>query len=158
YSEKLKVLKQIENKKFIEASLKNPQIKREVFFNRTLNLYNETQNLGQTMIKVYPNNPLLAEIYYTMALNSRDYGMDKKSLNYLKISLKHAHAKKQLQYYIHTALAEHYYNEKNYKSCIYHYNQTLYKKDDNCLTKNLYTYGWCEFKVNAYTKAIDTLV
>lgn len=158
YSEKLKVLKQIENKKFIEASLKNPQIKREVFFNRTLNLYNETQNLGQTMIKVYPNNPLLAEIYYTMALNSRDYGMDKKSLNYLKISLKHAHAKKQLQYYIHTALAEHYYNEKNYKSCIYHYNQTFYKKDDNWFTKNLYNYGWCEFKINAYTKAIDTLV
>src|SRR5690606_24062817 len=103
-------------------------------------------------------NNLMAEVYYTMALNSRDYAHDKKSLNFLRKALERSKSKPQLQHYIHTALAEYYYNDKNYKSCIYYYNMAIRNTNDEWLTKNLYNYGWCHFKENNYNTSIDPLV
>jgi len=156
-SERIKLYKEKENKSFLEISAKGKKISRKKAFSKTLYHYEKTRKFAFSILKKYPHTRYKAQIYYTLALNSRDYAYDNKELRYLKNALRFT-PKGDVTWYLATvSLAEYYYNNKKYKSAVSTYKKVIYNKDDEWYTKNLYNYGWCLLKTHKFGTAIDKL-
>lgn len=156
-SEKLKLWKQRENELFMKSSLKGKKISRRRAFKRTLSLYEKTRKQGLAIIRKHPKNQYRAAIYYTLALNSRDYSYDDKEFRYLRSALALSPRGSEIRYLTRTSLAEYYYNKKKYKKAVNIYKIVTKNLDDEWHTKNLYNYGWCLLKTHKFEKAITTL-
>ncbi len=157
-SEIVKLFKEKENREFMAKKLKyGSKVKRENSFKKTLKLYKEANAYGLSILKKYPNTPYKAGIYYTLALNSRDFSYDKKELGYLRAAIKYSSGQNKVNYLARTSLAEYYYNKKNWKAAVYQYEIVLKNADDEWYSKNLLNYGWCLLKAQKFGKAIDSL-
>lgn len=157
-SEKLKLIKEKENKIFVKQKLKHGEkINRKNSFTQTLKNYNETNSYGESILNKFPNTKYKAAIYYTLALNSRDFAYDNKELAFLREAIKYSNGQEKVNYLARTSLAEYYYNQKDWKSAIYQYEIVLNNKDDEWFTKNLLNYGWCLLKDHKFGSAIDHL-
>lgn len=157
-SEKLKLIKEKENKSFMADKMKHgSKVKRQDSFRKTLSLYKMTNDYGQSILKKYPNTKFKAAIFYTLALNSRDFSYDNKELGFLRKAIEHSGGQEQVNYLARTSLAEYYYNNKNWKSAIAQYNTVIKNKDDEWYTKNLLNYGWCLLKDHHFDQAINSL-
>ena len=150
-SERIKLHKEKENKAFIIKKLP-----RKIAFKKSLSLLKETNRYGHSILKKYPNSRYTAAIYYTMALNIRDYSLNKSEYSYLIKALNHSKSS-HLNHLIRTSLAEYHYNKKNYKKAVRLYSKVIRKRNDEWLTKNLFNYGWCLFKTKKFNLAIDYL-
>lgn len=157
-SEKLKLIKEKENKVFMAKKMKfGKKIKRKNSFKQTLRSYKETNAYGQSILRKFPNTRFKAAIYYTLALNSRDFSYDTNELKFLKLAIKHSHGQSKVNYLARTSLAEYHYNNKNWKSAIYQYKIVIKNQDDEWYTKNLLNYGWCLLKDKKFGHAINNL-
>ena len=157
-SELIKLYKEKENKEFMEKKAKwGKKVSRKKSFKKTLDLYHDAHRFGQSLLKRYPNSRYQAAIYYTLALNSRDFSYDKKQLTYLRKAIKYSSASSKVNYLARTSLAEYYYNNKQWKAAIYQYELVLKNQDDEWHTKNLLNYGWCQLKNHQFEKAIVSL-
>lgn len=156
-TEKIKLLKENENKNFLALKLKGKKIVRKKAFKKTLKLYHEVNKLGHSILKKYPRTQHRSSIYYTLALNSRDYAYDKKEEKYLKLAIKFHPRNSEIFYLAKTALAEYYYNAKKYSKAIRFYKELTQSTQDEWYTKNLYNYGWCLLKVKKFKEATHLL-
>lgn len=157
-SELLKLYKEKENKEFMQQKQKyGRKVSRKKVFKRTLKLYKEAHETGHRLLRNYPNSRYKASIYYTLAINSRDFSYDNKQLGYLKKAIKFSNATNKVNYLARTSLAEYYYNNKNWKAAVYQYNIVLKNQDDEWYTKNLLNYGWCQLKNHKFNVAINSL-
>ena len=156
-TEKIKLFKEIDNKNFLSLKMKKRKISRVKAFKKTLNAYTEVKKLGHKILKKYPRTKFRSNIYYTLALNSRDYGYDKKEEQYLQLAIKYHTQNSEILYLAKTALAEYYYNEKKYNHAIKLYKDITLITQDEWYTKNLYNYGWCLLKTKNFHKAISLL-
>lgn len=160
YSEKIKLVKEIENQNFIKSTGKK---KKESFFKESKALQSKAEKFGLSTIRAYPSYDKNSKIYYTLALNSRDYGSGKNVEKYLYRALKNAPAGTPVIYKARVALAEYYYNDKKYKTAINYYRSIFAKKHktereaDEWLSKHHYNLAWCYLKVVNYQKALDHL-
>ena len=137
-SEKVKLYKEKENKEFMAKKMKyGKKIKRQDIFKKTVSLYKEANAYGLGLLRKYPKTSYKAAIYYTLALNSRDFAYDNKELSYLRNAIKYSKGQRNVNYLARTSLAEYYYNKKNWKAAIYQYEIVLNNKDDEWYTKNL---------------------
>jgi hypothetical protein len=159
HSEKLKLIHEKNNNEFLTKSLKsNIAQKKESYFTETRSYYAQTKKFGLAILSRYPGNRRQAEIFFALALNSRDYGKDLITESYLlkTISLvKDPHH--SLRHHAETALADFYYNEKRYMEAISYYQRAIQKTEDEWLTKHLFNLSWCYLKVREFDKAIDTI-
>lgn len=157
-SEKIKLFKEKENKEFVAKKLKyGKKIKRKNAFKKTLSLYNEANNFGKRLLRIYPRTSYKAAIYYTLALNARDFAYDNNELGFLKKAIRFSKGQRQVNYLATTSLAEYYYNNKKYKMAVKNYEKIIGNRDDEWLTKNLYNYGWCLLKTHKFDHAINRL-
>ena len=157
-SEKVKLFKEKENKEFVKLKLKHGnKITRKQIFKETLKLYNQANAYGHNLLRRYPNTRYKAAIFYTLALNSRDFSYDNNELKFLRKALEFSRTGQQVNYLARTSLAEYYYNNKQWKSAIYQYDIVLNNKDDEWFTKNLLNYGWCKLKNQEFKDAIVSL-
>ena len=90
------------------------KVKRKNAFRKTLALYNDAHKYGMRMLKKHPRTSFKAAIFYTLALNARDFAYDTKELGYLNKAIRYSKNQKQVRYLATTSLAEYYYNQKNY--------------------------------------------
>lgn len=160
YSEKIKLVKEKENQDFLESDGKR---KKATFFTKSRKLQIQAEKFGLNTIRAFSNYDKNSKIYYTLALNSRDYGKGKNVEKYLYRALKNAPAGTPIIYKAKVALAEYYYNEKKYKTAVNYYRSTLGKKHkterekDEWLSKHHYNLAWCYLKIVDYKKALDHL-
>jgi hypothetical protein len=152
YSERMAIIKKIEDQEFLEQ--KKGKVEKAIYFTKTTQEYNRIQKFGLDVIKDYPTSQNLADIYYTLALNSRDFATDNKTENYLMKSLILA-KNKSLQYNIRSAMADFYYNEKKYNQAIEHYEWIISQFDDEWKSKNLYNLSWCYLKVENFKRGLE---
>ncbi len=155
-TETIKLVREKENKNFLEA---NPALIRKrgkkSFFRKSQALYREVRRDGLNLIKKFPRFRYLSEVYYTLALNSRDYGGDKETEKFLLRSLKYSIPNSPIVHAAKTSLAEHYYNGKKYKKAIRFYRDVLKNQTDEWTTKHLYNLSWCYIKTKDYNQAIE---
>lgn len=156
-TERIKLIREKENKRFLEASPRfRKQKGKKWFFSESRKLYYKVRKDGLNIIKNWPRFRYASEIYYTLALNSRDYGGDKETEKFLLKSLKTAIPRSPIIHAAKTSLAEHYYNGKKYKKAIRYYTDVLKNKEDEWYTKHLYNVSWCYIKTKKYDQAIES--
>lgn len=154
-SEKLKLIHQKNNHEFLNN--KNPGMKKAQFMAETKNYYEDTKSFAETILKMFPKTNLKPHIFFAMAINSRDYGHDNLAEKYLKYVISHELSDATLKHHAQTALAEHYYNEKQYPASIALYERVIKNEKDSWLTKHLYNLSWCYLKNRNFPGAIKTI-
>lgn len=151
-SEKLRIIREKENKAFLENS--RPGILKSTFFKYSNRFYKSIRSEGLKIIKKYPHFKNNADIYYSLALNARDMGIEKEENHFLYKALAKTRSR-TLTYNIKMSLAEHHYNSKNYKKAIQFYTPVIENKSDDWYTKHLFNLSWCYVKTKKYDKAIE---
>ncbi len=158
YSEKIKLIKEKENLNLLKADasvvIKNG---KETFFKASQEQYKTAQSYALTIISQYPKYPRIAEIYYALAINSRDYGTASDTERFLKLAIANSTGESKTMYNAKTALAEYYYNNKRYHEAVVYYNDVLKNPDDEWYGKHLYNAGWCHLKERNFKKALDLI-
>lgn len=159
HSERLKLIHEKNNREFMEKSKVTGSGKnKETFFGETRAYYQITKDFGVRILKDNPVSHRKAEVMYAMALNSRDYGRDNITEQYLiqAIALVKDH-KNSIRHHAETALADYYYNEKRFPEAITYYQRVIKNAEDDWMTKHLFNLSWCYLKNREFDKAIDTI-
>jgi tetratricopeptide (TPR) repeat protein len=157
YSEKIKLVMEQENKAFLESKDGKKHLSKDKFFKQSLSLYQTTKKFGESLISRYPDSPRKGAVYYTLALNSRDYGRDKMTETYLNKALRLIKPTSNLRHHAETSLADFYYNEKRYQEAIKYYEVVVKDDADDWKPKHLLNLGWCYMKTNRHSEAIEKL-
>ena len=158
YSEKIKLIKEKENLNMLKADanivLKNG---KESFFKASQEQYKTAQAYAITIITQYPKYPRIAEIYYALAINSRDYGTNTDTERFLKLAISNSTGESKTMYNAKTALAEYYYNNKRYHEAVAYYTDVLKNNEDEWYGKHLYNAAWCHLKERNFKKALELM-
>lgn len=158
YTEKIGLIKTKENNSYLSSSpKKRDQFGRDYFFRESKKLNIKVERFGINILSKYPHFRSRPDVYYTLALNSRDYGDNNQTEKYLLRALAEQSISKGTQYNAWTSLGDHYYNEKQYEKAIKYYNYALKRPGDEWYTKHLFNNAWCYFKIKKHTKAIELL-
>lgn len=160
YSEKLKLIHEKNNNEFLKAA--QDQIitgnAKEGYFLESRLFYQKVKDYGHQLLKEHPHYKRVHEAYYTLGLNSRDFGIDGIAGPYLLKTLTLLNAKDLgLRHHAMSALADHYYNEKEFSKAIQYYEKVVRNHNDDWLTKNLFNLSWCYLKNRNFEAAIETI-
>ncbi len=163
YSERLGLIKEKENAAFLGAPMadrakRSAKRSKDSYFTESLQIYQKVKSFGLNIITDYPKHAEIGTIYFTLATNSRDFGKDRMTEFYFIKARQHVLPSSQLAHSIHVGLAEHYYNEKDFKKAttIYH---TVVKNDkDEWLAKHYFNLAWCNLKSKQFDTAINNLI
>jgi hypothetical protein len=158
YSEKIKLIKEKENSIFLKADPKRVAEKgKDFFFKSSAEQFQNAQTFGLSIIKEYPRYEKNNEIYYALAVNTRDYGTGKEAENFLLLSLKSGTKNIKIAYNARVGLAEYYYNEKKYNQANIYYDEILKTSSDEWYSKHLYNSSWCHLKERNFNKALSLI-
>ena len=158
FCEKIKIQREKENQNLIntgEESKERPG--KESFFKNSKNQALEAQTYAFKIIKNHPKYEKINEIYYALAINSRDYLENGETEGFLKFAIKFSKESDPTFYNSKTALAEYYYNNKKYVEAIDYYTDILKNKNSEWYSKHLYNASWCYLKARNFTKALDLI-
>ncbi len=159
YSEKIKLIKEKENFNLLKADIKDVQKNgKESFFKASSNQYKIAQSYAISIINQHPNYPKISEIYYALAINSRDYGTSEETEKFLKLAITKSSADSKTFYNAKTSLAEYYYNNKKYSDALVFYNDVLKNNTDEWYGKHLYNAAWCNLKERNFKRALELMI
>ncbi|OUR97116.1 hypothetical protein A9Q84_12360 [Halobacteriovorax marinus] len=156
YSENLKIIKEVENGIFLRN--RNKSLKKKHFFIKSMKLNKKVEKLGRYITKKWKNYRSNAAIYYTLALNERDFNDSKRTKYYLRKSLTVAPNNSPIVHSVKTSLAELYYNDKLYKKAIKYYVDVIKNTGDEWYAKHHYNFGWCLLKTRRQKAALNHLL
>lgn len=152
-SEKLAIIREDENARVLKTGKRSKD-----YYAKTKLRAAKIEKEAKYLINKNPYFVGIPNIYYTIGMNARDLGDEKKSAFYLEKALSLSKEKGDLLYKIHVALAEHYYNGKKYKKAIFHYTYVINNMADEWTSKNFYNYAWCLLLEKRFDEAINALV
>lgn len=157
YSERLKLELERENKAFLDSKDPGKHNTKDSYFSQSLKQYQTVRAFGEELLKKYPDSKRRGAMYYTLALNSRDFGRDKRTEAYLLSALKLIQNGTQLRHHAETSLADFYYNEKRFKEAVSYYEKVVKNEEDEWLPKHMLNLGWCYMKSDRNDDAIEAL-
>ncbi len=157
YSERMKLTLEKENKAFLEAKGADKHSRKESFFRESLRQYGETRRYGEKFLASYPESRRRGAAFYTLGLNSRDFGRDKRTETYMLKAMELIRPGSDLRHHAETSLADHYYNEKRFQDAIPYYERVVKNDADEWLPKHLLNLGWCQMKTGRHDPAIASL-
>ena len=158
YSEKIKLIKEKETQSLLKADPSQIAINgKESFFKNSQEQYITAQKYALSLIAQYAKYERISEIYYALAINSRDYGTSSETEQFLKLAINTSKEDDKTMYNAKTALAEYYYNNKNYNEAIGYYSDVLKKNDSEWYGKHLYNASWCHLKERNFKKALELI-
>lgn len=158
YTEKIKLLREKETQSMMKDDPETV-IKRgkESYFAQSLEQYELTQKFGLGILEQFPNFQKVAEVYYTLAINSRDFGTNTETEPFLKLAIKYSKENSKTLFNSKVSLAEYYYNEKKYADAVKFYDEILKNKTDEWYGKHLYNAAWCHLKERNFSKALNLI-
>lgn len=155
YSDRLKIIRDEENARFLKESAVNKKINKASFFTKSMEEYKKIDNFGRSVIQKNPTYLRIGEIYLTLGLNARDFAGDEaQSEKYLFQGLEVTPKNSPLVYYLKVALAEHFYTIKNFSKSEIYYQEVVKNKESEMLTKHLHNYAWCLIQSNKLEYAL----
>lgn len=154
YSERLQLLRRIENQKLFKGITK-----KDKAYTESNRLFDQTQAFGQHYLTKYKKSRHIADVYIRLASNiihvKNDLASHEATIKgYLKEALKRSDDS-QLQHQAKVTLGELDYNLERFKDAAKHYKVVIRDTQDPGYTRHLLNYSWCLFKLNNYTKAIS---
>jgi hypothetical protein len=158
YTEKIKLIRERETALMLKEDSATVLKKgKESYYSISTEQYNFTQKFGQSVAIEFPKYKKVAEIYYSLAINSRDFGNNSETENFLKMAIKNSKENNKTMINAKTSLAEYYYNEKKYAQAIEFYNEILKQSNDEWYGKHLYNAAWCNLKEKNALKALSLM-
>lgn len=155
YSDRLKIIRDEENSRFLKESAGKKNIQKSSFFTKSMEEYKKIDVFGMNVIKKNPTYLRIGEIYLTLGLNARDFAGDEvQSEKYLLKGLEVTPKNSPLVYYLKVALAEHFYTTKNFSKSEFYYQDVVKNKESEMLTKHLHNYAWCLIQSNKLEYAL----
>lgn len=158
YTEKIRLFRERENEIMLKTESEIVLKKGKAsFYTQSNDQFIFTTNFGNKLIKDNPKYERLAEVYYTQAMNSRDYGTNKDTESLLKLAISKSKSGSKTEYNSKVSLAEYYYNEKKYHDAVINYNDVLENKESEWYTKHLYNAAWCLLKERQFERALQLM-
>ena len=158
FSEKIKLIKENENLALLKSDPKDiATTGKDSYFQKSKSQYVGAQKFALALIQEYPKYNRISEIYYALAINSRDYGTSLETEQFLKLSIKYSSDNSKTMYNAKTALAEFYYNNKRYSDAIAYYQEILKNSNNEWYGKHLYNDAWCHLKERKFKKALELI-
>lgn len=158
YTERIKLIMEKENNTFMQASLqKGFQGSKNEFFKETHSEYKKIMSYGNWLLSHYQGHPYIADIYFNLGLNSRDYAAGDGTEEYLLRSLSSKGIKPARAHLARAALAEHYFNKQEFGKALPYYKKIVGKKSDPWRAKHYYNLSWCLLKEKDFNLAFKSM-
>ncbi len=159
YLEKARLIRDFENNKFLELP---PDIRvktdKNKFFKDSNKYFKRAQTTCERIIKRYPKFKFKSDVYYILAFNAKEFNNVKKAKRYLQLALKHARRGSRSYKKASLALAEIYYNEKNFNKAEPLYERGTLGRKDKWWTKDSFNLAWSYYRQRKYNDAIKLML
>lgn len=157
--EKARILRETETDRYLKISpSKRSRVdKRKIFKNSTA-YFNQAKTHCLNLLKRYPNYRGRADAYYILAYHARDIEKNKKkATKYFTGARKSSRRGSVVHNKSTMALAEMYYNQKQYRKSVPLYETALKGKKNRWWTKDAHSLAWSYFRVGQKKRAISTM-
>jgi len=156
--EKGRILKDLENQKFLEIPVAERVKKnKEDAFRESHRYFDQAQKTVLTLIKKFPRFEERADAYYILAYNAKEINQEEQSKKYFQKALNESRAGTVVADKSRIALAEIYFNSGSFDKSLILYESALKTKRDKWWTKDAFNLAWSYFKMGKYDKAISTM-
>ena len=158
YLEKARLIKDSENKRYLAIpAKKRSRVNKKRFFSKSRKYFSKAQRTCEGIIRNFRGFKMKAEVYYILAFNAKEFGKKEKAKKYFLLSLRNSRANAPIYKKTSLALAEVYYNERNYKKSLPLYKSAISGRKDKWWTKDAYNMAWSYYERKQFPKAIDLM-
>jgi tetratricopeptide (TPR) repeat protein len=156
--EKGRLLKDLENQKFLEISAKErDKANRDEAFKESRRYFEQAQKTVLVLLKKFPRFDEKSDAYYILAYNAKEIKQEEQSKKFFVKALETARNGTVVADKSRIALAEMYFNSGSFDKSMNLYETALKTKRDRWWTKDAVNLGWSYFKMGKYDKAISTM-
>lgn len=155
--EKARIIKEVENDKFINlSSEKRRRVNKKKFFSQSNKYFSSAQRTCQLILKKFPRFSGKSDVYYIMAYNAKEFQQEKKAQQYFSRSVKSSKKTSFTSTRSKIALAEIYFNNGQYSKAIPLYENAFRnnKYRDKWYTKDSVNLAWSYYRVGKKSSAI----
>jgi hypothetical protein len=157
YLERARVLKEVENKKFLSLSAKRRRrINKKKFFSKSNSYFTKAQKVSYFILKKFKRFKQKSEVFYILGFNAKEFKKHKKAKNLFNKSYRSSRSAQSKEKSA-IALAEIYYNEKKFSKAISYYQVALKNEDSKWWTKDAHNLAWCFFREKQTKRAISLM-
>lgn len=159
YLEKARLIRDFENNSFLNLppSVRSKTNKGQ-FFKDSTKYFRRAQITCERIIERYPKFRFKSDVYYILAFNAKEFNKIKKAKRYLQLALKHARRGSRAYKKSSLALAEIYYNEKNFRGAEPLYERGTLGRKDKWWTKDSFNLAWSYYRQRKYNDAIKLML
>ncbi len=158
YLEKARIIKEIENDKYLSTGPKERRNKsKKSFFKRSRRYFIKAQKTCYFILKRFKKFKGRSDVLYILAFNAKEFKKDKDAKKYFALSIKTSKKNSSTRKRSGLALAEIYFNKKQYRKALKLYNQTLVSRKSKWWTKDAYNWAWCFFHTGKVKRAIKLM-
>lgn len=160
YLEKARHIKEAENLKYLKLTSKQRRkVSKVQYFKASKHNMKLAQKNCIYILNKFKSFRKRSDVYYILAYNSKEFNDPKSAKKYFKLAVKFSANNSKISNKARLALADIYYNEREYPSAIRLYEKALkIKKYRNTwYTKDLFNLSWSYFRVGKKAKAISKM-
>lgn len=157
-TQKIELIHEKENRIFLTQAIEkgNRSKSRSEYFKKSQSIYRKTRELGLRITNQFKNYHANDEVYYTLAMNERDYANNAQIEEFLRKSLKYSN-NPETRHKSLVELGEYLYNEKRYRESIQVYQHVISNRSDQWQAKHHFNLAWCYYQINEREKGIKLL-
>lgn len=158
YLEKARLIRERENKEYLVlAPEKRNSVDKKQFFRSSQEYFVKAQKTCYFILKKFPKFNNKADVYYILAYNAKEFQRNKEALGFFQKAVKSSGRSSETTMKSKLALAEMYYNQKEFNKAIPLYEETLRNKKQRWWTKDAYNLAWSYFRVGKKKQALDLM-
>jgi tetratricopeptide (TPR) repeat protein len=156
--EKARLWREKENQVYIALPNKVRQkTNKKNHFKTSARYFSEANRLCILITRRFKRYSSIGDVYYILGFNAKEAGKNKTALKYFSKASKKSKGNNITKVKSQIALAELYYNKKQYRKAIPLYEKSLNKFKDKWWTKDSFNLAWCYFRNYKYGKSISKM-
>ena len=158
YLERGRVVKEQENEKFLSIPVAQRRtINKNKFFVGSKNDLSKAYKLGGYILKKFPQTKIKGDVFYILAFYAQEFQGINKAKKYFDLAKKYSENNSSSFKKASLALADIFYNEKNFKQAISNYENAIDDKDSKWWTRDAFNLAWCYFREGEKNKGINLM-
>ncbi len=156
--EKGRLLRDQENQKYLDLPVaEREKANKDDYFKDSARYFEQAQKTVLVLLSKFKNFDEKSEAYYILAFNAKEQKQEEKAKRFFEQCLENARGESAIADKARIALAEIYFNKRDYDRALGLYEVALKKKTDKWWTKDAFNLAWSYFKVGKYDKAITLM-
>ncbi|MFT6069412.1 MAG: tetratricopeptide (TPR) repeat protein [Bacteriovoracaceae bacterium] len=156
--EKARHVKEQENAVYLGLdSLQRASVNKSKYFKKSQKYFVQAQKTCYYILKRFKKFKQKGDVYYILAYNAKEFQQQEKAQEFFKRAMKYSSRNSNSSQKSKIALAQIYYNKKDYRKAIPLFEQAFKSKKDRWYTKDAYNLAWCYFRTKQRSKAIKLM-